>query len=277
MIITGIEEMTTRGDLLERSLILHLPAIPEVKRLTEEDYYCAVDAARPRILGALLDAVAGAMATLPSVRLDRLPRMADFARWATAAEPALGWHPGSFITAYRAALNEANDLALDHPAVPVLVRLLEQWPTWDGTPRDLLENLTRLVGDQVAGSKTWPKTPRALTGLLRRLAPNLRRAGVHVEHGRRPGGKRERYVRITTPQKEGENDRPTPSHRPGGGAELQVNTGNPCEEGRDADCPSSGMVSSPPGPVPSPPGTVRDGRDGLFPTLSSGEREVIDL
>jgi hypothetical protein len=54
--------------------------------------------ARPRILGALLDALAEGLRELPRVRLVRLPRMADFALWATACETAL-WPAGSFARA----------------------------------------------------------------------------------------------------------------------------------------------------------------------------------
>jgi hypothetical protein len=44
---------------------------------------------RPRILGALLDAVVHGLRALGRVHLDRLPRMADFALWATACETAV--------------------------------------------------------------------------------------------------------------------------------------------------------------------------------------------
>src|SRR3546814_12373766 len=40
-----------------------------------------------RSLGALLDAASAALRELPNVRLPRVPRMADFAEWVTAAEP----------------------------------------------------------------------------------------------------------------------------------------------------------------------------------------------
>ena len=44
-----------------------------------------------QILGALFDAVSGALRELPSTKLSSLPRMADFALWVTASEKALGW------------------------------------------------------------------------------------------------------------------------------------------------------------------------------------------
>src|ERR1700722_9490688 len=57
------------------------------------------DAARPYILGALLDAASHGLQRLPSIQLKRLPRMADFALWATACETVL-WPAGTFTRAY---------------------------------------------------------------------------------------------------------------------------------------------------------------------------------
>jgi hypothetical protein len=42
-------------------------------------------------LAGLLDAVSTALANLVTVRLAERPRMADFAKWVSAAEPALEW------------------------------------------------------------------------------------------------------------------------------------------------------------------------------------------
>src|SRR5262249_54050728 len=113
VIITSIEDVADRGDLLDRAVIVRLPAIPEEKRRRESGFWAAAVAALPAILGALLDAVAAGLRNLPGVRLDRLPRMADFAAWVTACEPALGWPPGSFLAAYRGNVADANELALD--------------------------------------------------------------------------------------------------------------------------------------------------------------------
>jgi hypothetical protein len=51
--------------------------------------------ARPRILGALLDAAAHGLQMLPQLRLPWLPLMADFALWVAACET--GFRPeGAF-------------------------------------------------------------------------------------------------------------------------------------------------------------------------------------
>ena len=52
VILTSIEDVTTRGDLLERSLVLSLPPIPEHKRCPEKDFWDKFDSQNPFIFGA---------------------------------------------------------------------------------------------------------------------------------------------------------------------------------------------------------------------------------
>jgi hypothetical protein len=90
VILNGIEDFVTRPDLADRSLPLTLGPIPEERRRLEAELWAAFEAERPRILGALLDVVVHGLRMLPHTPLDRLPRMADFALWATAARRRFG-------------------------------------------------------------------------------------------------------------------------------------------------------------------------------------------
>ena len=78
---------------------------------------------RPRILGALLDAAAHGLGAVGSPRLGRLPRMADFALWATACETAL-WPAGTFARAYMANRKAAIEGMIDTDPVAACVREL---------------------------------------------------------------------------------------------------------------------------------------------------------
>src|SRR5207245_38812 len=102
VIINGIEDVATQGDLLDRCLVLSLPPIPEDRRKGEEKFWHEYEAAHPRILGALLDAFSGGLRSLPDVHLERLPRMADFAAWGAAVGHKLGWSDRVFLTRYAA-------------------------------------------------------------------------------------------------------------------------------------------------------------------------------
>ena len=86
VILNGIEDIVTRPDLADRAVFLTLEPIPEERRRPEQELWAAFEAERPRIFGVLLDAVAKGLAMLPQTKLEKLPRMADFALWATACE-----------------------------------------------------------------------------------------------------------------------------------------------------------------------------------------------
>ena len=198
IVVNGIEEIATRGDLLDRAIILYLPSIPEGKRRSEAGIGADYEPARPALLGALLDAVSAALHNEPTTRLARLPRMADFATWVVAAEPALGWSPGTFLDAYAANRDAANDLTLDASLVSQAVRdfTRDQTGTWTGTATELLKALVEQVDEATTRQKGWPANGRALSNALRRLAPNLRAAGVAITFDIREAGTGKRTLRI---------------------------------------------------------------------------------
>lgn len=196
VLYTAIEDIAVSGDLVDRLIRLSLPPIPESRRLPESIFWHRFEIARPRILGALLTAVSGALQNLSTIRLERLPRMADFAVWVTAGESALGWKPGTFLSVYTQNRESANDLALDSSLVAMSVKgLIEKGP-WEGDAKTLLDTLTESIPEKDAKAKTWPKNALALANALRRLAPNLRAAGISIEFWREPGGKRQRKIQL---------------------------------------------------------------------------------
>jgi hypothetical protein len=89
LLLNGIEDVVSRADLADRGIFLTLAPIGEQRRRSEAELWREFDLARPRILGALLDAAVRGLQTLPDIRLTSLPRMADFALWATACGTAL--------------------------------------------------------------------------------------------------------------------------------------------------------------------------------------------
>jgi hypothetical protein len=95
-----MEDVTARGDLIERSIVVYLAPIKETERLEEARFWPDFEKAKPRILGALLDAMVSALECVENVHPSRLPRMADFTRWAVSCERGLGFSSGTFINAY---------------------------------------------------------------------------------------------------------------------------------------------------------------------------------
>jgi hypothetical protein len=198
-ILNGIEDIVARPDLADRALFLTLEPIPEEKRRPEAELWAAFEIERPRILGALLDAAVEGLKQLPETRLEKLPRMADFALWGAACETAL-WPLGTFWSAYCGNRDEAVEGVIDADPIAAAVRaVMAKRTAWTGTASDLLAALAEVVDERVAKSKTWPDGPRALAGRLRRAATFLRKIGIEIGFGRE-GRARTRTINITTIQ-----------------------------------------------------------------------------
>jgi len=202
ILLNSIEEVAVRGDLVDRTMTVTVPVM-ETARRTEEDIWGAYDLERPAILGALLDVVVGALKALPGVHPNRLPRMADFARWITAAEPSLGWAPGSFLRVFTEQQGLAAVTTLEASLLPAPLRaLLRAAPDgrFEGRVSDLFAQLRNHVEERVLLDRAWPRDAIRLSGELRRLAPALRRGGrqqhddceeaIQVEFPKRTRGRR---------------------------------------------------------------------------------------
>lgn len=188
IILNGITDLAVRSDLLDRSLLVSLPRIPDERRMTEALFWSTFRAAAPAILAGLLDAVSASLGGHRGITLRRMPRMADFAIWVVAAEPTLGWQDGSFLSAYTRNRSSAHELALESASiVPPLQGLPAEWT---GSAAQLLEQLVSLAGEKLIRRDDWPANPRALSGQLRRLAPDLRSIGIDVTFPPRSGQRR---------------------------------------------------------------------------------------
>src|SRR5262249_10473904 len=185
LLLNSIEDVVSRADLADRGIFLTLAPIGEQQRRSEAELWREFDLARPCILGALLDAAVRGLQMLPDVRLTSLPRMADFALWATACETAL-WPAGTFARAYDANRRAAVEGLIDADSVAICVlRLMAQRASWAGTASDLLRAATYLIGDDISKSGAdWPKIPGTLAGRLRRAQTFLRTLGIEISFSR---------------------------------------------------------------------------------------------
>jgi hypothetical protein len=157
-----------------------LKLIPDSGRRSDSEILAAFEVKRPRILGALMDALAVGLSRLSTTCLSEKPRMADFAVWATACEQAF-WQNGTFMRAYSANLEEVVNTVIEADMVGAAVRQLAAERTeWKGTALGLLSALRAIVDEGATRSKDWPSSPEALSNRLRRAATFLRKAGVEV-------------------------------------------------------------------------------------------------
>jgi energy-coupling factor transporter ATP-binding protein EcfA2 len=207
IILTAIEHVVVRGDLADRALTMRPPERDDETSgyRTEDALFDAFERARANILGGLLNVASFALARLPAIRAQvdsgkiKLPRLADFALFITAAEPALGLVDGDFIRLLREERATASCAVLEADVIyATLCAAIAEEP-FTGYPADLLVTLTARAPETVRRDRRWPTSPQKLTNRLKRLAPDLRRAGVDVVR-HEPDGHTKR-LRLTVTQR----------------------------------------------------------------------------
>ena len=273
-ILNGIEDFVTRPDLADRAIILTLEPIPEERRRPEAELWAAFEAERPRILGALLDAVAKGLEMLPKTKLKKLPRMADFALWGVATETAF-WQTGTFLRAYQGNRNEAVEAVIDADPIALALRMLmASRSEWQGTASQLLATLSEIVGERVTRSKTWPDNHSALGSKVRRAATFLRRTGIKIDffrHGRSWTIHLAKDTLSTAPENTGNLPSPPSFASP---QSQHVNPANGLAGDGMVTAPVTGMTAVAPPAVTTMPliandGDSDDGSDSKLPPQSA--------
>jgi hypothetical protein len=196
-ILNSIEDIVRRSDLADRAIFLSLEPIAPERRRTERQLWRQFEVMRPRMLGALLDAAGHGLRTLSRVRLERSPRMADFALWATACETAF-WPPGTFLRVYDANRRSAIESVIEADPVAAFVReIMAGRSTWTGRATDFLRARIAVGKDVPDRTGEWPRNPRALAGRLRRCQTFLRILGIDIAFSRE-GRTGSRIIRMTS-------------------------------------------------------------------------------
>jgi hypothetical protein len=141
----------------------------------------------------------------PTIKLQDLPRMADFALWGEAISQAMGNNPLEFINAYYENIGRQNIEAVEaHPLAQAIAKYFErqidndnEFKALEGSPMEVLETLEIFAQEQCRINihhKLWPKSPNVLTRRLNQIRSNLLEGlGIEVVIGRhttsRNGGK----------------------------------------------------------------------------------------
>lgn len=187
VILNGIDELATRPDLMDRSLILNCPTIPEELRKTRSEFDTEFNQKKGLIFAGILDKLSDALRKLSSVVIKKKPRMADFAAFGTAAFGEI------FLERYLVTRKESNEIALESSPIGLaVIQLMEERDCWEGTSQQLLSALNNLADDAVNQSKYFPKQPNHLSKALKRITPNLRLKGIEINRGK--GGDRRKYI-----------------------------------------------------------------------------------
>ena len=175
IILNGIDDIATRGDLASRSLVINLPRLKtqkderQVKQAFNQDY--------SYIFGALLSKLSTALNNIETVKINNSPRMLDFAKWATASEST----QGEFMNAYQHNINQATYNAIEASTFAnVIYALISKVGKWSGTATQLLVVLDGKVSDRVRTSRNWVDSPEKVSKQLKRFQSLFRKVGIVI-------------------------------------------------------------------------------------------------
>jgi len=99
------------------------------------------------------------------------------------------------------------------PVGPALLEFMREREQWEGTATTLLKALEAVATEEIRRTKEWPKQANRLSNQLRRLAPNLRRAGIWVGYDRTPGSG-QRGITLTKNHEAWDRHRRHDRHKP---------------------------------------------------------------
>lgn len=198
VVLTSIDAGALRGDLGDRLLLIDLERIPDDRRRTEADLHTAWACELPGLIAGLLTAAAKTLAELPSIKLEKMSRLADFERILAALDKAMPELTGGKALAAMKAQREriAGDV-VEADVVASAVAKLADSGDWTGTAGELLAKITPTDD---AGNprppKGWPAAANALSGRLKRITPALRAQGVEVVQDRESNSGRRRVITL---------------------------------------------------------------------------------
>jgi len=219
-ILTGVDLVPTRSDLLERCLIVRLDRISEKDRLSERELKEMTAKLLPGIYGSLLDLMATALRNLPTIKLDNRPRMTDFAELCVAAGIP------NFAEAYSINLNVGCQEAVEaNPIASGILALLDAHDGyWQGSSTELIRRLQELDPT----SRELQKLSARSLGkkLASSLKGELEAVGVEVDQGK--GSRGQRYLmlsKVTKEQPAESQGQQSPSTQQGNEATGEITNG----------------------------------------------------
>lgn len=181
--VNGINLVTTRPDLLERSLLLELERIEPAERKTEKELYESFKKDLPSILGGIFDTLVKAIRIHPTIKLDSHHRMADWSLWGSAIAEALGHTKEEFLNAYQNNIIRQTEMLLnDNVVATAIITFMEDKEEWRGTPTQLLKALSEhaMFSNIDTREKYWPKGANSLSRKINELNTPLKQMGYLV-------------------------------------------------------------------------------------------------
>jgi hypothetical protein len=183
----GINVSAHKADLLDRLLNLKLKHIDKRNRKKLKQLQKDFQRILPYLLGYIFDLLVKILARMGEVKLEELPRMADFAEMGELISWCLGYPEGQFIEAYNRNIGQTNEEVVNSNLVATaIVFVLNKQMVLAGKAGELnayfndLASKNAEIGNLVR-NRWWPKTPRGFSNRITEIEPNLKEVGISIK------------------------------------------------------------------------------------------------
>jgi hypothetical protein len=198
IVLSGIGDLITRGDLASRAISVQRKSIENTPAMrTEEEIWQQFELKHPYLLGWIFDGLSAGLRNLSLIN-ENYPRMADFSRFIAAADREI-WTPGTFNKAYRSNMSKLVKQMIDaDPITSSVIAMMRNQTDCRGTAEEALKALSaHVTNPRILISKHWPQAPNKLRGFLENSQNLLNKEGIEIEFDILENGKR--LLRIFKP------------------------------------------------------------------------------
>lgn len=169
----GVECISNRKDLLERSILVEFHPMPKGKYKSKEQLTAEFDQALPDMLGSIFNVLQGALSLHPSINLARLSKMADFEKWGYCIAESMGKGYGDrFIAVYQNNQKKAMGEYKPDLIVALLIDLMGKTPKWQGRTEALFWELKKRVAPHEVVD--FPTTSASMTRRINQAKKELK-------------------------------------------------------------------------------------------------------
>lgn len=176
VVLNCVNNIITATDLTSRCVIIELPRITQCKQpsLLKSEFMNDY----PLILGGLYDIFVEVLRILPEIKIDNLPRMADFALLGSALERVMGYETGEFIK----RLNKNQKISMHnslegHVVLEKLKQYMMNTLFFKGTYTELLDNLNDM---HPKNKGKWPNSGQALAKIIKEYLDVILELGIVI-------------------------------------------------------------------------------------------------
>lgn len=181
IVINGIDNVVTKGDLLSRALIFNLVKIDNGKIQTDEQLKKQFEKKKPYFLGSIFNIISYVLEDIDSIEdSDYVIRLAGFQNMAIKIGRVLLNKDSKYIKELlKANKAEADMQAVESNPLAVLIReYMEKRKRWKGSVMEFYNQLRDFAEEKDLNNSTFPKSPSSLSRNLNNLSTTLEKTGI---------------------------------------------------------------------------------------------------